>query len=97
MGRDIYGVNPSTSANGGSSGSPSMCWACMRAPTTATKGQSGSQETENIDSGEDVLSRADPPTDDLVRAVMRASSHPGCCANVEIHRSLAAICVLPAR
>jgi len=97
MGRDIYGVDPSTSADGSTSGSTSMCWASMRAPTTATKGQSGLQETENINSGQDVVSRADPPTHDLVRAIVRASSHSGGSANVEIHRSLAALCVLPAR
>jgi len=97
MGRDIYGVDPSTSADGGSSSSTSMCWANMRAPTTTAKGQSGSQKTENVDPGEDVVSRADSPTHDVVRAVLCASSHSCGGADVEIHRSLATLCVLPAR
>ncbi len=96
MGRDIYGVDPSTSADGGSSSSTSMRWTNMRA-TTATKGKSGSQKAKDVDSGKDVLSRADSPTNDVVWPVVRASSYPGGRTNVEIHRTLAAICVLPAR
>jgi phosphoribosylformimino-5-aminoimidazole carboxamide ribotide isomerase len=106
MGRDVYGVDPRSSADGGSCRGPasSLCWAGVPSATNEKGSGSGSLwpgvctaaaiKTENIDPGETTVSRTSAANVRTGRLWTSPHSRGG--AHVEIHSSLASLRLLSA-
>ncbi len=99
MGRDIYGCNPGSTANGDAGSRP--CMYGLLPPTSQNEASEVRAEDDDRDRRLDAISCA---ADDALRRpthvwagwLRSASPHSSGRAYVEVHRALAAICLLTA-
>jgi hypothetical protein len=101
MGRDIYGRNPGSTANGDAGSRPPNVWPSRMPPRTSTsQDEESGAEDDDRDRRQDAISCAAndgmPAAHVWARWLRSASPHSSGSAYVEVHRALATLCLLPA-